>query len=52
MPTSGGSSSSSNVPDDGEAAVLWQARVSRDWRFFFLIQDETYIIVTIVPHPK
>jgi plasmid maintenance system killer protein len=35
-----------------EATDLWQARVNRDWRFFFLIQDDTYIIVTIVPHPK
>ncbi len=35
-----------------EAPDLWQARVNRDWRFFFLIQDDAYIIVTIVPHPK
>ena len=34
------------------ASGLWQARVNRDWRFYFLIQDETYLIVTIVPHPK
>jgi plasmid maintenance system killer protein len=35
-----------------EAMDLWQARVNRDWRFFFLIQGNTYLIVTIVPHPK
>ena len=35
-----------------EATNLWQARVNRDWRFYFLIQEDTYVIVTIVPHPK
>ena len=35
-----------------EAADLWQARVNRDWRFYFLIQDDTYLIVAIIPHPK
>ncbi len=35
-----------------EATDLWQARVNRDWRFFFVIQGDAYIIVTIVPHPK
>ena len=34
------------------ATDLWQARVNRNWRFFFLIEDDMYIIVTIVPHPK
>ena len=35
-----------------EAQDLWQARVNRDWRFYFLIQDETYLILAIIPHPK
>ena len=35
-----------------EAGDIWQARVNRDWRFYFLIQDDMYLIVTIVPHPK
>ena len=35
-----------------EAKDLWQARINRDWRFYFLIQDDTYLIVAIVPHPK
>jgi mRNA-degrading endonuclease RelE of RelBE toxin-antitoxin system len=34
------------------AADLWQARVNRDWRFYFLIQDDTCFIVAIIPHPK
>jgi hypothetical protein len=35
-----------------EAKDLWQAQVNRDWRFYFLIQDETYLILAIIPHPK
>jgi plasmid maintenance system killer protein len=35
-----------------KATDLWQARVNRDWRFYFLIRADTYLIVTIVPHPK
>jgi mRNA-degrading endonuclease RelE of RelBE toxin-antitoxin system len=31
---------------------LWQGRVNRDYRFFFIIDGETYKILTIVPHPK
>ena len=30
----------------------WQARVNRDWRFYFKIVGDTYIIVDIIPHPK
>ena len=35
-----------------EANDIWQARVNRDWRFYFLIQDDTYLILDIIPHPK
>lgn len=35
-----------------ESQDLWQARVNQDWRFYFLIQADTYYIVDIVPHPK
>ena len=35
-----------------QATDLWQARVNRDWRFYFLIQNDTYLIVTITAHPK
>lgn len=31
---------------------LWQARVNRDYRFFFTVEGNTYVILTIVPHPK
>lgn len=35
-----------------EARDLWQARVKRDWRFYFTIDDDTYIITNVIPHPK
>ena len=35
-----------------EGRDLWQARVNKDWRFYFQIVDDTYIVVRIVPHPK
>jgi len=35
-----------------EAQDLWQARVNKDWRFYFFIQDDVYYIVDIIPHPK
>ncbi|MDQ2948741.1 MAG: hypothetical protein M3Y27_22845 [Acidobacteriota bacterium] len=35
-----------------EAHHLWQARVNRDWRFYFLIAAGIYVIVTITPHLK
>lgn len=35
-----------------ESQDLWQARVNKDWRFYFLILDGVYYIVNIIPHPK
>ena len=35
-----------------ESQDLWQARVNKDWRFYFQILDDIYYIVTIIPHPK
>jgi mRNA-degrading endonuclease RelE of RelBE toxin-antitoxin system len=31
---------------------VWQGRGNRDYRFFFKIEDETYLVLTIGPHPK
>ena len=31
---------------------IWQARVTRGWRFYFLIETDTYILLDIIPHPK
>jgi len=35
-----------------EARDIWQARVTRDWRFYFTIEDNTYYLHTIISHPK
>ncbi len=35
-----------------EAQSIWQARVNRDWRFYFQVAGDTYTILAIVPHPK
>jgi plasmid maintenance system killer protein len=35
-----------------EANDIWQARVNRDWRFYFVIVDDAYVILDVIPHPK
>ena len=35
-----------------EAAGVWQARVTRNWRFYFTIRPDAYVIVAILSHPK
>ena len=35
-----------------EANDIWQARVNRDWRFYFQMQGDTYYILDLIPHPK
>ena len=35
-----------------ESADLWQARVNKDWRFYFTITDDTYRIARCNPPPK
>jgi mRNA interferase RelE/StbE len=35
-----------------ETKDIWQARVNRSWRFYFMIDDDTYIITRLIPHPK
>jgi mRNA interferase RelE/StbE len=35
-----------------ESADLWQGRVNKDWRFYFTIDRDTYVILDLVPHPK
>lgn len=35
-----------------EEEDLWQARVNLHWRFYFLIEADTYLITNITPHPK
>jgi hypothetical protein len=35
-----------------EARDIWQARVNRDWRFYFKILDDTCFITDVTRHPK
>jgi mRNA-degrading endonuclease RelE of RelBE toxin-antitoxin system len=35
-----------------ESRDVWQARVNRDWRFYFVIRDDTYVVLDVIPHPK
>lgn len=35
-----------------EANDIWQARVTRDWRFYFTISNDTYYLVDMMSHPK
>lgn len=30
----------------------WQARVTQDWRFYFRIVGDTFIVTDIMRHPK
>jgi hypothetical protein len=32
--------------------AVWPARVNDDWRFYFTIEDDAYVIQDIIPHPK
>jgi mRNA-degrading endonuclease RelE of RelBE toxin-antitoxin system len=35
-----------------EAEDKWQARVNQDWRFYFRIVGDVYIVTDITRHPK
>lgn len=35
-----------------EANDVWQARVTKGWRFYFQIQGDTYTILSVTAHPK
>jgi len=35
-----------------EAEDLWQARVNQNWRFYFNVAGDTYIVRDVIPHPK
>ena len=35
-----------------ETKGIWQARVTRGWRFYFVIEGDAYRLHTITPHPK
>jgi hypothetical protein len=33
-------------------ATRWQGRVTRGWRFYFRIEDDAYVVLDIMAHPK
>lgn len=35
-----------------ESKDLWQARLNDDWRFYFTIEEDTYVVQDVIPHPK
>ncbi len=35
-----------------ESSGLWQARVTKGWRFYFTIEGDTYLLHDIRHHPK
>jgi hypothetical protein len=35
-----------------EARNLWQARLTRDWRFYFRIEGDTYLLEMMIAHPE
>ena len=35
-----------------ERRGLWQARVNDDWRFYFTIEGDVYVLRAVTPHPK
>lgn len=34
------------------AGDIWQARITRNWRFYFIIRGDAYILLEMIPHPK
>ncbi len=30
----------------------WQGRVNQDWRFYFRMVGDAYVMTDIIPHPK
>jgi hypothetical protein len=35
-----------------ETKSVWQARVTLDWRFYFVTESNRYLVTAIIPHPK
>jgi mRNA interferase RelE/StbE len=35
-----------------ESRGLWQGRVNRNWRFYFVIDGDSYYMVDVMAHPK
>lgn len=33
-------------------AARWQVRITREWRLYFRIEDNQYVLLDIISHPK
>jgi plasmid maintenance system killer protein len=38
-------------PESGDPE-LWQARVTKNWRLYFKIQGDAYVLVDMIEHPR
>jgi len=36
----------------GRSQDIWQARVNRNWRFYFTIERDCYVLLDMMAHPK
>ena len=34
-----------------DARAIWQGRINRSWRFYFMIDGDTYVLLDMMPHP-
>ena len=41
-----------NAKKYDEKRDIWQARVDDNYRFYFLIKSDAYILLEVKPHPK
>jgi mRNA-degrading endonuclease RelE of RelBE toxin-antitoxin system len=35
-----------------QARNIWQGRINAGWRFYFKIEEDTYYLLDMIPHPK
>jgi len=42
----------SSIQKYDEARDIWQARVNKGWRFYFVIRGDLYYLLDLIPHPK
>lgn len=35
-----------------ETRDIWQACINADWRFYFRIEGDMYLLLDMIPHPK
>lgn len=35
-----------------ESRGIWQARITRSWRLYFLIEKDVYYLLDLMAHPK